>query len=85
MRAGCCGRLDDRVKEFDARIEEIARRTPARRRLQAIPGIGPLTATAPSAAAPARPADRGRRALIGQSAVSTNRGPAALGEVGVGR
>ena len=60
MRAGCCGRLDDRVKEFDARIEEIARRTPARRRLQAIPGIGPLTATAPSAAAPARPADRGR-------------------------
>ena len=22
MRAGCGGRLDDRVKEFDARIEE---------------------------------------------------------------
>ena len=39
-------RLDDRVKEFDARIGEIARRTPACRRLQAIPGVGPLTATA---------------------------------------
>ena len=43
---GLLRRLDDRVKEFDARIEEIARRTPACRRLQAIPGIGPLTATA---------------------------------------
>ena len=39
-------RLDDRVKEFDARIGEIARQTPACRRLQAIPGVGPLTATA---------------------------------------
>ena len=34
------------MKEFDARIGEIARQTPACRRLQAIPGVGPLTATA---------------------------------------
>ena len=39
-------RLDDRVREFDARIEEIARRTPACWKLRAIPGVGPLTATA---------------------------------------
>ena len=39
-------RLDGRVNEFDARIAALARRSPACRRLQGIPGIGPLTATA---------------------------------------
>lgn len=39
-------RLDERVKAFDARIERIAQATPACRRLQRIPGIGPMTATA---------------------------------------
>ena len=39
-------RLDGRVMEFDARIARISRETPACRRLEAIPGIGPLTSTA---------------------------------------
>ncbi len=39
-------RLDERVKRFDARIEAVAQADPACRRLQAIPGIGPLTTTA---------------------------------------
>ncbi len=43
-------RLDERVKRFDARIEAVAQADPACRRPQAIPGIGPLTATAPAAA-----------------------------------
>ncbi|MCY3639996.1 MAG: IS110 family transposase [Gammaproteobacteria bacterium] len=43
-------RLDGRVKRFDDRIEAVSRADPACRRLQAIPGIGPLTATALAAA-----------------------------------
>ena len=43
-------RLDDRVKVYDAQIGAIARTEPACRRLQTIPGIGPLTATAMVAA-----------------------------------
>ena len=43
-------RLDERVKAFDAKIEAISRRTPACQRLQQIPGIGPMTATALMAA-----------------------------------
>jgi len=43
-------RLDERVKRFDAQIEVVAQADPACRRLQAIPGIGPLTATALAAA-----------------------------------
>ena len=39
-------RLDERVMEFDARIARIGREAPACRRLEAIPGIGPLTSTA---------------------------------------
>ena len=39
-------RLDERVKAFDARIEAISRQTPACKRLQQIPGVGPMTATA---------------------------------------
>jgi len=39
-------RLDDRVKTFDDRIKVVARAEPACRRLESIPGIGPLTATA---------------------------------------
>ncbi len=39
-------RLDERVKRFDGQIEAIGQADPACRRLQAIPGIGPLTATA---------------------------------------
>ena len=39
-------RLDERVKVFDAKIEVISRETPACKRLQQIPGIGPMTATA---------------------------------------
>ncbi len=39
-------RLDERVRAFDARIEEVVRRMPACRRLMKIPGIGPMTATA---------------------------------------
>ena len=39
-------RLDSRVKDFDKRISAIANRTPACLRLQQIPGIGPMTATA---------------------------------------
>ena len=39
-------RLDDRVKAFDDRIKAVARAEPACRRLESIPGIGPLTATA---------------------------------------
>ena len=39
-------RLDDRVKTFDDRIKAVARAEPACRRLESIPGIGPLTATA---------------------------------------
>ena len=39
-------RLDERVKEFDAHILRISREAPACRRLEKIPGIGPLTSTA---------------------------------------
>ena len=39
-------RLDERVKQFDAQITAISQAEPACQRLQAIPGIGPLTATA---------------------------------------
>ena len=39
-------RLDERVKQFDAQIVAISQVEPACQRLQAIPGIGPLTATA---------------------------------------
>ena len=39
-------RLDERVKQFDAQIAAISQAEPACQRLQAIPGIGPITATA---------------------------------------
>ena len=39
-------RLDGGVQTFDAQIAAISRAQPACQRLQAIPGIGPLTATA---------------------------------------
>ena len=39
-------RLDSRIKELDSHIERIAREDEASRRLQTIPGIGPITATA---------------------------------------
>ena len=39
-------RLDERVRGFDAQLEALARRTPACRRLMAIPGVGQVTATA---------------------------------------
>ncbi len=39
-------RLDERVKRFDAQILAISHADPACRRLEGIPGIGPLTATA---------------------------------------
>ena len=39
-------RLDERVRAFDARVAAIAQVEPACRRLEAIPGIGPLTSTA---------------------------------------
>ena len=39
-------RLDERVGAFDAQIAAISRAEPACQRLEAIPGIGPLTATA---------------------------------------
>lgn len=38
--------LNERVQAFDARIGAVARAEPACRRLEAIPGIGPLTSTA---------------------------------------
>ena len=38
--------LDERVKRFTARVTEIARDSPACRRLEGIPGIGPMVATA---------------------------------------
>ena len=39
-------RLEERVQAFDARIAAVARAEPACQRLEAIPGIGPLTSTA---------------------------------------
>ncbi|MCY4560676.1 MAG: IS110 family transposase [Chloroflexi bacterium] len=42
--------LDERVGRFDARIVEISRATPACRRLERIPGVGPVTSTALTAA-----------------------------------
>ena len=39
-------RLHERVQAFDARIAAIAQTEPACQRLEAIPGIGPLTSTA---------------------------------------
>ena len=39
-------RLDERVKQFDAQIVAISQTESACQRLQAIPGIGPLTTTA---------------------------------------
>ena len=39
-------RLEERVQAFDARIAAVARAEPVCRRLEAIPGIGPLTSTA---------------------------------------
>lgn len=38
--------LDNSIKEFDRQITEIANREPACRKLQTLPGVGPLTATA---------------------------------------
>ena len=38
--------LDNSIKEFDKQITEIANREPACRKLQTLPGVGPLTATA---------------------------------------
>lgn len=43
-------RLDERVKAFDEQIEAVARATPACRRLQQTPGVGPMTSTALGAA-----------------------------------
>ncbi len=39
-------RLDERVKGFDVQIVRISRETPACQRLEAIPGVGPLSSTA---------------------------------------
>ena len=39
-------RLDERVKAFDAKIQAISQQTPACKRLQQIPGVGPMTSTA---------------------------------------
>ena len=39
-------RLDERVARFNAQIREISRRTPACRRLEGIPGVGPIVSTA---------------------------------------
>jgi transposase len=38
--------LDDSIKEFDRQITVIANREPACRKLQTLPGVGPITATA---------------------------------------
>ncbi|HMY01276.1 MAG TPA: IS110 family transposase [Agitococcus sp.] len=38
--------LDNSIKEFDRQITEIANREPACRKLQTLPGVGPITATA---------------------------------------
>lgn len=38
--------LDNSIKEFDKQITEIANREPACRKLQTLPGVGPITATA---------------------------------------
>lgn len=43
-------RLDERVTAFDQRIEALAREHEACRRLQTIPGVGPVIATALTAA-----------------------------------
>ena len=43
-------RLEERVRAFDARVAAVARAEPACQRLEAIPGIGPLTSTALAAA-----------------------------------
>ena len=39
-------RLDDRVRSFDMRLNEISREMPACQRLLRIPGFGPIVATA---------------------------------------
>ena len=39
-------RLDERVGQFDARVREVSRASAACRRLERIPGIGPLGSTA---------------------------------------
>ena len=39
-------RLDERVARFNAQIREISRTTPACRRLEGIPGVGPIVSTA---------------------------------------
>ena len=38
--------LDNSIKEFDRQITEIANREPACRKLQTLPGVAPITATA---------------------------------------
>ena len=38
--------LDERTERFNARVSEISRNTPACRRLEGIPGVGPMVATA---------------------------------------
>ena len=38
--------LDNSIKEFDKQITEIANREPACRKLQTLPGVAPITATA---------------------------------------
>ena len=43
-------RLNERVKAFDPQIASLFQRSPTAQRLTAIPGIGPITATAPVAA-----------------------------------
>lgn len=37
--------VDDRVKDYDRRILKVFNQSPACRRLAAVPGVGPLTAT----------------------------------------
>ena len=39
-------RLDERVKELDHEIEQLAQRDPAAKRLMQLRGVGPITATA---------------------------------------
>jgi transposase len=54
-------RLDERIKELDKEIGRAARTNEAAKRLQTIPGIGPITATALVAdLGDARPFKRGR-------------------------
>ena len=47
--------LDGQIDKVDARLHELARQDPLCRRLQAIEGIGPITATALAASLDERP------------------------------